>query len=514
MKGEDHSTPEGSAEQPVNPADPSSIEEDTELSAKATEPGQPAAPGEAPDRPDSAEAPGEPEDAAEAEFTDSQNSDVLEEMFGDIPEGDGWEFEMRRRWTRPRHEHCSHAANLARLILYHHESLLFAIRGDEPVDIYAVLPDGRFDALRPYELLVDTGARYALEIYKAGLGKREAAAMMAHCVKIHDAGMMQKLQDVARGLLGQLRNDGAFPPGMPVVRKEDIDSQLRYLGTLSGVVDLSTGEVLPPDKARRTFTASAVNVQYAPSTVHPLVDQILPPGDSLEPDSIEYYRARVVSYAMTNPVRREFLLELCASGSGKTTFANSLRVMKPYVDSISPDTLERPRYARGSTNHNTDVGKFGVPTRLMFCPEFQHKADKVLMKLLTGGDTDVPYRPIGEKPRAIRATATLWIQGNVPPAGSTDVNIGIGGDDDTARALRDRCKVLHRERIPEDQVDEGMVDYPTLDTPDAALFREAVLARVVSYTRAFAGLGWPDEITSVADAAAEAVRRETPLLAD
>ena len=320
-------------------------------------------------------------------------------------------------------------------------------------------------------------------------------------------------------LLDLLDNPPNFslPQGLVVVDVDEVDSHLQYMGTPKGVLDLFTGQILSPQAARQTFTIASIPDEYDPTAVHPWVEEILPPIALLVVDSIEEYRAKALAWMLTHKPQREFIDEQCEAGSGKTTYRNAISrgLGAEYIGSFRKEAFYVSTNSSGSASHNGDWRRFGKPCRLLFVSEFntkglssQMKIDEENLKAATGGDP-ISFRQIREADEVITPTASLWIQGNVPPEGQDP--LGLSGDSDESKAIRDRAKVLTRQRIPDAVQDKDVAGYGGGETPDELLFRQAVVARVVEYCIDYAQHPFPDDIPSVADALLKAKTRGVPL---
>ena len=57
------------------------------------------------------------------------------------------------------------------------------------------------------------------------------------------------------GTVAELRDKGLLPPTLVVKQPTEIDADLTVLGCKNGVVDLRTGELLPPSEARDRFVS-------------------------------------------------------------------------------------------------------------------------------------------------------------------------------------------------------------------------------------------------------------------
>ena len=421
-------------------------------------------------------------------------------------------------------ENAQDDANFHRFIQDHAPSLVVALQHDEPetlADIYAVTRSGRLDRVRAQALLRETAYRIldANRVQNTALTEDGNLKLLENYKPVRDdargllkAGGFDKLRAVAQTVIDALKYSGKLPDGLVVVAKDDVDGNLRYFGSPNGVWDLLTGLRVNPREARQFFVAACIRDAVHPTATHDWVDAILPPLSALATDSIEMYRARIIAYVMTHRPNREFVLELCDAGSGKTACRNGLQyALRPYVSGVNVDCFLTNRFrATGGTAHNGYLFRFGPPARLLFMPEFGVKEgthmDLELLNKATGGEAAVEARQISKKISDVAPTASLWIQGNKPKGGTDPLSIAKD-DDDVSRGIRDRARVLHRDRIPDaDQMD----DYKDAgrDLPD---FRQAVVARVMEYCVRWGRDRFPEDIPSVRDAQAAAIEDARPL---
>ena len=412
------------------------------------------------------------------------------------------------------YRNCTDAANMGRLLRDHSSGLVIALPDmtdpyNTPADIYAVNRLGMLSQTEGDALLLETGRHYLADCYD--LDPRELAYVATHARSLRDAQAMQRLRSIAPAAIIELDKAGALPGDLVVRRRSHIDANLRYIGTPQGVLDLWTGDLVPPADARAFFIVSSIPDDWNPRARHPKVDRILPSIDEILPESPEEYRARILAYVFTKAPRREFMWEVCDEESGKTAFAMCLKrgFGGCYIHMVRKDAIQPTTHASGSSSHNGDIRHFGKPRRICFVMEMAGRIDGELVKNLTGGD-EVPYRVIRTKDDILSPTAHLWIMGNTRE-GVDAPSLGITGGDADARAIRSRAKVLHRDRISDDEQDDTIVDMgKDMDDPEHLLFRQAVVARVVEYTRHYAGRGFPAVIPSFTDLLNQQANEETP----
>ena len=415
---------------------------------------------------------------------------------------------------------------IVRLILAHSGDLVVARdldlkEGVYRARIYAVESTGMLSEVHADTLLRQIYLQYLADNRSVNVDptndkpNRRYGKCFDHATSILNRGLA-KIADQAIPVLGVLEAFRAIPTNLVVVEQDAVDTNLRFLGTRGGILDLHTGQILSPAAGRHTFTMTRIRDDYDKSATHKWVDLILPPVPSLKPGSIEHFRAQVLAFGFTHEPAREFICEQCEAGSGKTTFRNALQVgFGPYVGGIRRDALMKPAVSHGSTTHNGDWRHFGPPVRLLFCAEFNSTTDKgknskasapdwETLRAATGGDT-VEFRAIHKEDDTLSPTALFWIQGNIPKQGE-DV-LGLSEGTDTAQALLDRAKILTRQRIPSAQQDRNLALYGKRDTADEKLFRQAVVARVVEYCQNFATQPFPSELDSLKKAKEDAVNR-------
>ena len=193
-----------------------------------------------------------------------------------------------------------------------------------------------------------------------------------------------------------------------------------------------------------------------------------------------WYRSLVLGYGLAHEPAREFIWEICATGSGKSTLINTLRgaLGWSYIPIIRPEVL-RPDPRRTASSHNGEILLLGKPARIAFVLEFEGEIDSGIIKGASGGD-DATFRAIYLGGDVLNVTAHLWFTGNPKDEGGPQ--LGITNDDENTRAVLGRAKMLYRETIQ--NPDRTVVKQQTAE-PE---FRRAALARLVEYTKACSAL--------------------------
>jgi putative DNA primase/helicase len=166
-----------------------------------------------------------------------------------------------------------------------------------------------------------------------------------------------------------------------VVTPECLDAHPHLLNTLSGTVDLRTGQVHDHDAAALHTKCTGVGLTYYRPARRWLafLERILP-----EPD-VRAFLQRAVGYSATASVAEQVLF-LChgPGANGKSTLFNVLRlVLGDYAHQAAPDLLLTKRH----DTHPTEVAALRG-RRLVVATETSEgrRLDSALVKRLTGGD--------------------------------------------------------------------------------------------------------------------------------
>ena len=344
-------------------------------------------------------------------------------------------------------------ANAKRVLYYCGDRLLFVLpeesdRRGTPADVYALTPTGMLSWTEVGSLITEAATRYLedCDLLLGGNG-REYTLCRNHAIRMQNAASHTAIWKITDAAVNELLRAERLPPWVVVRRREDIDADLTTVGTPSGVLDLMSARILPPDEARRRLVLTSAEVEYDPSARHPLIDQILPPvGPELARDEMAWYRSLVLGYGLTHEPSRQFMWEICAEDSGKNTFINTLRkaLSRGYIPIIRPEVL-RPDPKRTATSHNGEIMLLGKPARFAFVMEFEGEIDSGIIKGVSGV-VAATFRQIYLGGDVLNVTANLWFVGNSKDEGGA--RLGITNNDENTDAVLGRAKMLYRETIP------------------------------------------------------------------
>jgi putative DNA primase/helicase len=182
-------------------------------------------------------------------------------------------------------------------------------------------------------------------------------------------------------------------PGIPI-QPEHLDTHPFLLGVKNGIVNLETGDLLPPDSSR--YLTKHSPVPYDPNAKCPRWDQFVLEimGHNLEdaqpelvPFALVDFLKRAVGYSLTGSCRERCFFILHGAGkNGKSVFIETIRtLLGTYATKVQTDTILEKRYSGGPSN---DIAR--LQGARFVCasesPEGQ-RLNETLIKDLTGQET-------------------------------------------------------------------------------------------------------------------------------
>ena len=204
--------------------------------------------------------------------------------------------------------------------------------------------------------------------------------------------------------------------GMSVDMSEcDADSFL--IGVQNGVVDLKSGQLLPPDPSR--LITNRVNVHFDPEAECPLYEKFLR-GAVPEDDEREFL-IRFSGYCLSGEVSEQVLLFLLGTGAnGKTVWIETLKaILGDYADKIQTEMLMQ--HFRNTQAASPDLVQL-QGRRFIYANETTEGRflDDARVKDLTGGDTITGRLPYAKAAISFAPTHKLVIAGNHAPIVTDD----------------------------------------------------------------------------------------------
>lgn len=481
----------------------------------------------APDPPNGWPAPGEPDDAettaaaeaAEREgvypgrrFDTAGAADVDEPTVAHVLEADprpapstDWEGEWR---TDP--------PALARAILHQHAGRILAVHPDadgtggrgstenNENTAYVLHDSGVWD---PRSAPWCEWTRAVIERYQAeataaadaadGAERKKALRTVARGLARAHAQAETLAQQVRRTVFQAARPLEGGPldfPDLTECEAADLDRDTSMLGTLSGVVDLNTGKLLPPDVGRVKLVSLWTPVRFDPDADQAEIDRLFEHQPDAGRDLLD-----AVGHAMHGQPSRRFYSLVGEKGGGKTVVLRAVGLaLGPHYCSTPPANAMAP--SKGESGAHTAGLELHVPPyRLALYDDIElDRANSIRLKQISG-DSAIGYRRLRENPRMAKASATVLFAANpeeVPTFGLED------------QALADRHRELEWEPVPAADVDRALKGRWEQD--DA--LREAMLARLVQHA-ARATPGRPPESERMTTAAARRLAKDVGELA-
>ena len=226
-------------------------------------------------------------------------------------------------------------------------------------------------------------------------GLPSTSAVINHARGMRSARAADRHQKVVGGVLvHDLRTGGALVSRLTVRPHSAIDTDMSVIGTLLGVLDIRSRQVLPPRAGGTLFISRSTGVEYRRDARDQYVDRILPSPSEVDHDSRLRFFMRWLGWHITHPPKRDLLGLISEGNSGKSTLINTIKGgLGDYVQVIRPEALA-PAGSSGlghSRDHNDELLLFGGGRRLMVVMEAR-RHNRELLNLVSGGD-DLPTPP-------------------------------------------------------------------------------------------------------------------------
>lgn len=205
-----------------------------------------------------------------------------------------------------------------------------------------------------------------------------------------------------------------------VVPASELDRHPRYLGARNGVVDLHTGDLLPPDPDRRITLCCGC--EYDPEARSELWESTVSDVFDDDPANTEFFQ-RLVGYALLGQPNQDVLVIPWGTGSnGKSTIMGVLtRVFGDYAHSAAAESFVA-QAGRGGTGGVSQVGPRPDllamrGTRLVWVGEPEEGAElrESFVKTVSGGDP-IPARAMHSNDIIqIQPSWVVWMPTNHKP---------------------------------------------------------------------------------------------------
>lgn len=248
---------------------------------------------------------------------------------------------------------------------------------------------------------------------------------------------------------------------------DELDAHPWELNTPGGIIDLRTGDLLPPDPAKlhTRITSCAPDFDADPTFWLTFLAQTFPQQELVD------YMQRLVGYTAVGEVREHLLpFAYGGGGNGKGVFLEAIKgVLGDYATTSPNGFLMASNYAP----HTTEIARL-AGQRMVICSEVNEddKFDEAKVKALAGGDS-LTARFMRQDDFTFTPSHQLWLMGNHQPG------VESGGHS-FWRRLR---LIPFTHTVPDDQIIENLQGILASD------HGPAVLAWVARGAAAYAKVG-------------------------
>lgn len=200
------------------------------------------------------------------------------------------------------------------------------------------------------------------------------------------------------------------------VPASELDKHSHYLGAMNGVIDLRTGELLPPDPELRI--TCTVGCDYDPDATAPLWEQTVSDVFNADKDVIEFFQ-RLVGYSLSGEPEQDVLVIPYGNGSnGKSTLLGTVRkAFGGYAKAAEASTfLSDGKGASGAGGAREDLVRLkGARFVYVNEPDENSELREGAVKAMTGGDAITARGVYGKKSVEILPTWTVFMPTNHKP---------------------------------------------------------------------------------------------------
>ena len=333
--------------------------------------------------------------------------------------------------------------------------------------------------------LVKISNRMRFEAIHAGLDEKALPHTLATISRIKTPRMIEPVQQMLDAALRELREEGEPCPDVITCPAEALDANMQYLGAANGVVDLHTGELVPPEQAKDHLVTLKCPVEYHRGASHPALEKLFA---SWSPVLRSWWEG-VLGYSLRATPKRLYFA-VGPPDSGKSTLGTALsKVLGKYMRTAAPDVLQK-RNRSSESQLTPGLRAWHRPTRIVWINEIKETAiNERLTKDLTGGGDRLAARGLHEDLVEEDVTATTFAtcnQESIPHLKLTDTG------------MRSRYREL---RYPKATTLDTWLK-PTLCNDQDA--QRALLAWIVA--AAVAAPDEPDDVPEVQAATTERIR--------
>ena len=316
--------------------------------------------------------------------------------------------------------------------------------------------------------MVDRGETLRREAMDEQMGDKEMMGLLRSIRSLFDPHRVGRVRKMAAASLAVLREginaDAGGDFGVAVCLDTELDSDLRYIGTESGVVDLDTGDLLSPDEGRKHLITHRAPVKWDADATHPDVDRLLA---HLPPDEREWCWD-VFGYALRGSPSARIYEVIGPPRAGKSGLLAAIAAtLGPYAGVPPAELLEYHRGAGNGTGLSPGIVAMVPPRRFALFDEVKPaRLNHKMMKDWSGDGAGVTWQPKYRDPRTDPVTATMFLFCN------TGQEARLGLQD---AGMRRRLRTLRFPALPPDDVIE---EFNTVRIRDPG-FQTALLARLV-----------------------------------
>lgn len=318
-------------------------------------------------------------------------------------------------------------------------------------------------------------------------GRSLLNAALTSIDRVKTTALVEKVRSHLRAELDDLRDAGEPCDDVTECAYEDLDADVRYVGAGNGVVDLHTGQRLPPEEGRRCLVTRSVPVDFDPAATHPAVDRLF---SHLGPEVVTWWW-QVLGRGLRGPTKRLYAGVGEPNGGKSTLLKALLLTLGPYARKAARGVLSTSNRS-SETQLSPGLLAWLAPARFVLVEEEKRRQtlDSGLVKDLTGMGF-LSARGMRENLRQGHVTATTIMFSNTDSVPRLSLE---------TEGMQDRYRELPYAKVP--VIDLAMSESVVQDPA----FQTAFFARMVWWAARTPEP--PDDIPLVNEATRDRIRED------
>ena len=247
-------------------------------------------------------------------------------------------------------------ADIARLMLYCGERVALVHDNDRATLLALDAKTGHWnDHDTLFNLLFKSAAAWRESLFSLYRRQEIESKVLARALKVSEQHKTEhwrkEIQSAPGTAYKNFMDQGAQLANVTHCEVGEVNGNLGVLGVSNGVVDLLTGQLIPPETARRHMVTLSTGVRYVKGATHPAIDKLLE-RQKRNPDNYQWFLQALGFALRGQPTRRLYFIVGGPAGGKGTALTAVLNAVGEYGEVIAENaSIENGANARDCWSH-------------------------------------------------------------------------------------------------------------------------------------------------------------------